>query len=139
MLSIVERPRSGSLLCPAISSVKISTLLLFGRIFPGRQFHRILWAVGIFVATYSAIQMLCAIFQCRPIRAAWETSIKGQCIEINLVFMVLGGMNVLTDLIILFAPLPMVWGLQMQKAMKLQLMGIFSVGGLYVDLNLVGA
>ena len=46
----------------------------------------------------------------------------------------MGGMNVLTDLIILFTPLPMIWGLQMQKAMKLQLMGIFSVGGLYVDL-----
>ena len=117
---------------PAISSVKISTLLLFARIFPGRKFRLLLWSVGIFVAMYSGIQILTAIFQCRPIRGAWDTTVKAQCIKINLVFMILAGMNVLTDLIILCAPLPMIWGLQMQKTMKLQLMGIFSVGGLYV-------
>jgi len=117
---------------PAISSVKISTLLLFARIFPGRQFRLVLWSVGIFIATYSGIQILAAIFQCRPIRGAWETTIKAECIQINLVFMVLAGMNVLTDIILLCAPLPTLWGLQMARAMRLQLIGIFCIGGLYV-------
>jgi hypothetical protein len=117
---------------PAISSVKISTLLLFARIFPGRQFRLVLWSVGIFIATYSGIQILAAIFQCRPVRGAWEATIKAECIQINLVFMILAGMNVLTDIILLCAPLPTLWGLQMARAMRLQLIGIFCIGGLYV-------
>lgn len=46
--------------------------------------------------------------------------------------MVLAGMNVLTDIILLCAPLPTLWGLQMARAMRLQLIGIFCIGGLYV-------
>ena len=89
-----------------------------------------LWAVGLFIATYSGIQLLTSIFQCRPVRAAWDTTVKGECIQINLVFMILAGINVLTDIILLLAPLPTLWGLQMAKAMKLQLIGIFCIGGL---------
>ncbi|MCJ1280168.1 hypothetical protein MMC21_007995 [Puttea exsequens] len=114
---------------PAISSVKISTLLLFNRIFPIRRFRILLWSVGIFIVTYSAIQVLATIFQCRPIRAAWDTTVKAQCIQINLLFMIMAGMNVLTDIILLIAPLPTLWSLQMPRAMKYQLMGIFCIGG----------
>ena len=54
----------------AIASVKISTLLLFSRIFPGRRFRLLLWSVGIIVTTYTAIQILIDIFQCQPIESA---------------------------------------------------------------------
>ncbi|KAK3173075.1 hypothetical protein OEA41_006404 [Lepraria neglecta] len=114
---------------PAIASVKISTLLLFSRIFPGRHFRLWLWSVGLFVAIYSGIQVLSVIFQCRPIQGAWNPFIKAQCIQINLVFMILAGMNVLTDFMLLIAPLPAIWGLQMRKGMKIQLMSIFCIGG----------
>lgn len=53
---------------PAIASVKISTLFLFSRIFPGRHFRILLYTVGIFVIIYSGIMVLGAIFQCIPIR-----------------------------------------------------------------------
>lgn len=79
---------------------------------------------------YSGIQVLASIFQCIPVRAAWDISVKGKCIHINLLFMVLAGMNVLTDFVLLIAPLPSLWNLQMQKAMKLQLMALFGIGGL---------
>ena len=115
---------------PAIASVKISTLLLFDRIFPGPRFRRLLWSVGMFVTTYSGIAILAAIFQCRPIQGAWDPTVKAKCIKFNLVLMIMGGMNVLTDLILVCAPLPTIWGLQMEKTMKLQLTGIFCVGGL---------
>ena len=46
--------------------------------------------------------------------------------------MIMAGFNVLTDLSLLVAPLPTIWSLQMRKGMKLQLMGLFCVGGLYV-------
>lgn len=114
---------------PAIGAVKISTLLLFARIFPDRKFKRALWAIGIFLSIYTAILVIAAIFQCRPISGAWDPTIKANCIQIKLVLMSIGGLNVLTDLFLLIAPLPQLWKLHIRNDTKYQLIGIFSIGG----------
>lgn len=80
--------------------------------------------------------VLGTIFQCIPVQGSWDLAVKAKCIKINLLFMIMAGMNVLTDFVLLLAPLPTLWGLQMQKAMKLQIMALFGVGGLYVSLFL---
>jgi len=113
--------------------VKISTLFLFSRIFPGRQFRLLLYTVGLFVVTYSGIMVLGAIFQCVPIQEGWDTTVKAKCIQINLLWEIMAGMNVLTDFVLLLAPLPTLWKLQMQRTMKWQLISLFCVGGLYVQ------
>ena len=117
---------------PTIAAVKISTLLLFGRIFPDRKLRRFLWAIGIFVSTYTAITTLTTIFQCRPIKGAWDPTLDADCIQIKLVYIVMGSMNVLTDFALLFAPLPQLWNLQIRRDTKIELIGIFSIGGLFV-------
>ena len=48
----------------------------------------------------------------------------------------MAGMNVLTDFILLLAPLPTLWRLQMPGGTKLQLMGVFCIGGLSVPFPL---
>ena len=54
----------------------------------------------------------------------------------------MGGVNVLTDVMLLCAPIPQLWKLQMRRAAKLQLIGIFSVGIMFVthspDLSVIG-
>ncbi|KAM0799823.1 hypothetical protein BDR22DRAFT_890101 [Usnea florida] len=116
------------LYAPTIGIVKISTLLLFARIFPGQKFKRMLWAVGIFISTYSAIMVLAMIFQCRPINRVWDSTIKADCIDTSKVWIVMASMNVLTDFLILCLPLPELWKLQMRRETKIQLIGIFSIG-----------
>ena len=116
----------------AIGSVRTSSLLLYSRIFPGRPFRITLWSVGVFVAACTGVQVLTAVFQCRPIQAACVIEISATCVDINLFFMIMAGLNVLTDLILLVAPLPTIWSLQMHRATKVQLMGLFCVGSLYV-------
>lgn len=49
--------------------------------------------------------------------------------------MVMAGMNVLTDIMLLCAPMPELWKLQMRWAAKLQLIGIFSIGSMFVTLS----
>ena len=120
---------------PAIASVKISTLFLFSRIFPSRQFRLLLHIVGLFVITYSGIQVVGTLFQCIPVRAAWDVTVKATCIKINVMYEIMAGFNVLTDFVLLLAPLPSLWNLHMQKVMKWQLIGIFSIGGLYALLD----
>ena len=114
----------------AMAFIKISTLLLYLRIFPGRQFRLWLWSVGLFVAIYTGVQVLGSIFQCRPIRKAWDPLVEGQCIQVDLLYLICGGLNPLMDIMILVAPMPALWRLQMGFKQKMQLMSIFCVGGL---------
>ena len=122
------------LYAPAIACVKISTLLLFARIFPTLKFRRVLWAIGIFVLTYTAVSVLVDTFQCRPIDGVWNLTIHADCIQIKSFWIVMGTMNVLTDFALLLAPIPQLWALQMRRDTKIGLIGIFSIGGLFVTL-----
>lgn len=120
------------LYAPTIGVVKISTLLMFARIFPTQKFKRILWIVGLFISTYSTIMVITTIFQCRPVKKVWDQTTQGDCIDIRKVWIVMASMNVLTDFLLLCLPLPQLWGLQMRRGTKLQLIGIFSIGSLSV-------
>ena len=120
------------LYAPTIGVVKISTLFLFARIFPSQKFKRMLWAVGVFVSTYSTIMIVTMIFQCRPLNRVWDPTVKAKCIDTSKVWIVMASMNVLTDFLILCLPLPQLWRLQMRRETKLQVMGIFSIGSLLV-------
>lgn len=62
----------------------------------------------------------------------WDLSVKADCIDISKVLIVMASMNVLTDFLLLSLPLPQLWKLQMLLGTKLQLIGIFSIGGLSV-------
>ena len=115
-----------------MGAIKISTLLLFARIFPGQKFQRMLWAVGLFISTYSSIMVIAMIFQCRPLNRVWDPTVKAECIEINKVWIVMGSLNVVTDFLLLYLPLPQIWKLQMRRETKLQLISIFSIGSLSV-------
>lgn len=91
-----------------------------------------LWAVGLFISTYSTIMVITMIFQCRPIERVWNPIVKAECIDTSKVWIVMASMNVLTDFLLLCLPLPQLWKLQMRRGTKLQLIGIFSIGSLSV-------
>ena len=78
--------------------------------------------------------LITAIFQCRPIEAAWNLDPRAKCIKITTVWMVMGAMNVLTDVLLLLVPIPQLWALQMRRDTKFGIIGIFSIGGLFVTL-----
>lgn len=123
---------SNILYFPAMALVKISTLVLFGRIFPVQKFHLILRAVGLFISVYSTISVIIMVFQCRPLKGAWDPTIKADCIPLSDFLIFMGSMNVLTDFLLLCLPLPQLWKLQMRRGMKMQVIGLFSIGGLSV-------
>ena len=114
----------------SIGLVKISTLLLFRRIFPSRGFHRLLWVFGILVLFNILTTVVLVIFQCRPIKAAWNPLIKAKCLPMEGIYMGMSGFNVFTDLLLLISPLPQLWRLQVPLRTKLELIGLFCIGGL---------
>ena len=119
-----------------MGSIKASILVLYHRVFfVSRRFTRMLWGVGIFVIGYSGVLGGASLIQCLPLNYIWDRSVKGYCLDIPLAATILAVFNVLTDIIILVMPMPMLWKLQMKKREKLQIMGMFLLGGLYVPLH----
>lgn len=111
--------------------MKFSFLCLYKRLFGAdHRFKQILWGVGAFVAAYSLVEILVLIFQCRPISAVWDMHVHGTCVNIALGAVIVGSINVVVDFLVLLLPVRMVWQLKMKKKWKLQLIGIFLLGGL---------
>ena len=119
-----------------MGSIKASILVLYHRVFfVSRHFTKMLWAVGIFVLGYSGVLGGASLIQCLPLGYIWDPSIKGYCLKIPLAATILAVFNVITDFIILFMPMPVLWKLQMERKEKLQIMGMFLLGGLYAPLH----
>lgn len=70
--------------------------------------------------------------QCRPLSGVWDPTANAKCINPKGLWIVMGSLNVLTDLLLLVLPLPSLWRLQMRRRTKVQVAGIFSIGGLSV-------
>ncbi|KAL8798990.1 MAG: hypothetical protein Q9182_006235 [Xanthomendoza sp. 2 TL-2023] len=112
------------------SAIKISTLILYYRIFGNSQRFRVaLWSVGGFIAAYSFVQFLVILFQCHPVQGAWRPDIKSNCIQLNRELQVMGSLNAVTDIITVILPMFMLKGLQMKRSTKLQVAATFLVGG----------
>ena len=70
------------------------------------------------------------IFQCRPIKAAWDLDPSAQCIDVKMIWAGCSALHAATDLALIVAPMPFVWRLQVPISTKISLMGLFCVGGL---------
>jgi len=91
-------------------------------------------AIG-FIAAWSIATILTGCFICRPFAMNWDPTIPGgKCGNQVLSFTVTGVLNLITDVMVLVLPLPYLARLQMELYKKLVLIGVFSVGLLYVPL-----
>lgn len=118
----------------AMFAIKASILYLYKRVFfVSRNFVIVLWIVGIFVACYSITQVFAAIFQCMPIDSNWNPLVKRYCINTDIGATIVAALNVLTDFAILVLPMPLLYKLQKPMKQKIQIMGMFLLGGLSVN------
>ena len=78
------------------------------------------------------VQIFSGIFQCVPIEAAWNPAVEGHCINLSTVLVVGASMDIVTDFVILLLPMPQLWCLQVSTKQKIQLTGIFLLGGVCV-------
>lgn len=79
--------------------------------------------------SYSIAQSVIVVLQCSPAKALWDPRVKGQCIDISIELVGSSVLNVATNFLILALPLPILWRLQISMRKKLQLVGIFLLGG----------
>ncbi|KAL4935899.1 hypothetical protein BDV06DRAFT_233877 [Aspergillus oleicola] len=122
----------GAIVCYSVTIMltKISILLLYRRMFPARWLWMVSLIIGAVVIAYNMAVIFVAGFQCIPLSSLW-TGQPGQCINTSTPFTTLGITNVVTDFAILALPIQPVLGLQMETRRKIQVLGIFLLGGVY--------
>ncbi|KAL9035102.1 MAG: hypothetical protein Q9214_006742, partial [Letrouitia sp. 1 TL-2023] len=112
----------------SINLTKLSILLLYLRIFVGRTFKRFACGVMIYVVTYGFASIAATIFQCQPVRRAFDHTIPGHCLDVTAFWYSNASANVLGDLMIFALPWPLIYRLQLPPREKYILCLIFGLG-----------
>ncbi|KAJ0415818.1 GMC oxidoreductase [Aspergillus carlsbadensis] len=114
-----------------IALTKISILCFYLRVFPRREFRRLVYiAIGINVA-YIIVFDLISIFQCRPVQGAWyrwdETG-DYKCNNINAQGWSSAAFNMALDIMVMALPLKELYGLNLSWRKKAFVICMFSLG-----------
>ncbi|KAK0727062.1 major facilitator superfamily domain-containing protein [Lasiosphaeria miniovina] len=116
---------------PALMATKTSILVFYLRLAKNTQ--RILrlasWAALVIVNTAGTILTFMNIFQCHPVKAAWDIRVQAiRCIPLLTEFICSAPVNVITDLAILALPIPVLTGMQLPSRQKIILVITFAFG-----------
>jgi hypothetical protein len=104
------------LYCPFLALAKFSLLLVYLKLSPLRWWRLCIFASMFLVVGYNIALMLPLIFACKPFTRTWDVSIATAV------------MNMVTDVLLLVLPIPMVLHLQMPRSQKIGLFCAFGVG-----------
>lgn len=123
-----------SFVTTSITSIKISILLMYRRIFPIAEFQRHALVVGVFCVIWYFICFFINIFQCRPVRAAWQLDLlmdeQATCLTYGHFIIGYEISNMLLDIAILMLPIRVLRTLQLSMTKKIVVGAIFILGGL---------
>ncbi|KAF1844725.1 uncharacterized protein K460DRAFT_97550 [Cucurbitaria berberidis CBS 394.84] len=121
----------------AIACIKFAVLAFYWRLFSVHA-RTAIWIVAAACVAWFIAILCCVIFNCVPVQAAWDITMKGaKCIPIRSIY--LGGSvpNVVLDIIIVAMPLPYVWRLHAPLGQRLILAGMFVLGTFIAVVSMV--
>ncbi|KAJ0417853.1 hypothetical protein BJY00DRAFT_303147 [Aspergillus carlsbadensis] len=122
----------------ATTSVKLSLLSLYLKIFTTKLFKVLAWTVAACSVMLTIASILVAAFFCRPFAYYWDLSVEraNHCGDDTKLQLSTAVVNMILDFLIVLLPLPILWQLQMSWKRKALLSGIFSLGLCICAMNL---
>ncbi|KAF2134347.1 hypothetical protein P153DRAFT_420062 [Dothidotthia symphoricarpi CBS 119687] len=121
----------------AIACIKFAVLAFYWRLFSVNA-RTVIWIVAGMCAAWYIAMLMCFVFSCIPVQAAWDITItEAKCIPIRSIY--LGGSipNVILDIIVVAIPMPYVWRLHAPIAQRLVIAGMFVLGTFIAVVSLV--
>ncbi|KAK3369815.1 hypothetical protein B0H63DRAFT_303061 [Podospora didyma] len=113
----------------ASAFTKLSIITSYLRIFPHETLRRILYGTAVMVAGIGVSAIFATIFQCKPIEAAWDYSVPdGQCFPFLDFLYANAAISIATDFILVAAPLPYFWSLNLPLRQRVVICILFGVG-----------
>ncbi|KAI9680534.1 MAG: hypothetical protein M1817_003974 [Caeruleum heppii] len=125
---------------PALMATKTSILLFYLSLSKTRPFFR--WSCFTTLAVVNvagAVLTFLNIFQCRPALAAFQTQLSPSetCIDIFTLYLSSAPVNIITDLAILFLPMPLLTSMRLPRKQKNILVITFALGGFVAVVDVV--
>lgn len=115
---------------------KMSILFQYRRVFSTPRMRLACNLLIAFLAVYGTWTVLSAWANCVPLAKFWDPSVPGFCFDKKALWFSNSAIHILTDLLILIYPMPVLKSLQLPRKQKFALMGVFALGGLYVSKNM---
>ncbi|KAH7112364.1 hypothetical protein EDB81DRAFT_670997 [Dactylonectria macrodidyma] len=117
---------------------KITFLLHYHRLMPASRMRYVYLGSIAFLSLWGVSQIILAFIQCIPLKALWDPSIKGKCLQNTLSLWYFNGVfNIVTDFAIIILPLPIYWKIQLPRAQKVYVMCIFGLGFFTVAVSIL--
>ena len=132
MLTLVQNP--------ALMATKTSICLFYLTLSKNQRVFRwtTIWTLIVVNVAGLALTFL-NIFQCRPVHAAFDDALieNAQCIDIVTLYLSSAPVNIVTDLAILFLPMPILTGMKLPRNEKIILVATFSFGAFVAVVDVV--
>ncbi|QKX53297.1 uncharacterized protein TRUGW13939_00375 [Talaromyces rugulosus] len=125
-----------SFVTTAITLIKLSILALYRDLFPIQQFRAYTVVIGTLCLIWYIICFLINIFQCTPVKAAWQLDLltKGEakCLVYGHYIIGYEVSNMLLDITILALPIHVLHTLHLSRPRKIIVGGLFALGGFII-------
>ncbi|MCJ1383830.1 hypothetical protein MMC17_006944 [Xylographa soralifera] len=115
----------------ALGALTLSVVMLYRRIFVGQTFRFVSLIVCILIMAWTVAFFFATLFECgRDFSLLWQSlaTFKYDCADYKNIQLGHAVSDVVTDLIVLTLPLPVIWKLHMDTARKIALSFIFLLG-----------
>ncbi|KFZ02212.1 hypothetical protein V500_00365 [Pseudogymnoascus sp. VKM F-4518 (FW-2643)] len=107
---------------------KVSILLLYLRIFPDRNFRRIIHIALVWMAARTIIFVCVIVFQCIPVAVSWDQSVVGKCADQQAFVYAGAAVSIFEDIVIMFLPVYELNALTLSLKKRLVLVFMFALG-----------
>ncbi|KAI8961472.1 hypothetical protein F5Y11DRAFT_227402 [Daldinia sp. FL1419] len=121
-----------------VMTITYNTTLMFIKFSLFLQYYRLIQEVPRYRVFYLSImavvggwliaQEFTLIFPCSPVEDYWSFKPDRKCLDSDLIGWMNAVGNIITDLIILVLPIPVVWRLNLKKGRRWAVLGIFALG-----------
>ncbi|KAI1069437.1 hypothetical protein LB507_008862 [Fusarium sp. FIESC RH6] len=122
---------------PCGSLAKVALLIFYLRLSPQRWFKIAVYASMVFIIGYTIGLFFALLLACAPMEKNWNVLVEGTCVNLPALYFATAAVNIASDILLFFLPLPMVCQLQLPFKQKIGLMGIFTIGSLTVITSIV--
>lgn len=112
----------------ALMLVKISIVTSYLRVFPTKLFRRVMYTLSAAIVGVWICSILVTIFQCHPVRGAWDFTLPRDCLAIVNFYYFTTAFSIFTDFLLCTLPLPVFWRLNLPARQKYIVSLLFAIG-----------
>ena len=113
----------------AVALPKLAILFFYLRIFVKRPYKIITYALIGIIVSHLISEIVASALQCSPVAFDWDKTIHGgHCFDQIAYYRWVTLPNIITDIIMLVLPLPLVWTLHLPQNRKIGLTFVFLTG-----------